>query len=314
MEIISLRYPDQVIETDSDETVAAIGFFDGIHRGHQNVINTAKKIAKEQNRKSAVITFSPHPSVVLKKQEEPVQYLTPLTEKQVILEEMGIDILYIITFNHALSQLSAQGFVSEFIVKLHVKHLVAGFDFTYGHMGKGNIVTIKEQAQGEFGFTSVAKLEAEDEKVSSTRIRHLLTDGQVNKIKHLLGRPFQTKGIVVQGEKRGRTIGFPTANIEIAEDYALPKVGVYAVKVSINEQKKINGMANIGYKPTFHDSNQINKPTIEVHLFDFEEDIYGKILRIEWFDFVRDEIKFAGVDQLIAQLNKDEQQIRQIFA
>nr|WP_112182704.1 MULTISPECIES: bifunctional riboflavin kinase/FAD synthetase [Paraliobacillus] len=296
-----------------EETVAAIGFFDGIHKGHQNVIETAKEIAKRENRKSAVITFSPHPSVVLKKQKKPIHYLTPFTEKKAILEDMGIDVLYIITFNKVLSQLSASEFVSDFIVGLHIKHLVAGFDFTYGYMGKGTITTLKEDAKGKFAVTTIDKLEDEGEKVSSTWIRQLLIDGEVKKINDLLNRPYQTSGIVVQGEKRGRTIGFPTANIAVEADYALPKVGVYAIRASISNQEKVTGMANVGYKPTFHEDNQIDHPTIEVHLFDFEQDIYGKSVRIEWIDFIRDEVKFNGVDQLIDQLKKDEQQIRHLF-
>lgn len=314
LEIISLQYPHQFIRTEIEETVAAIGFFDGIHKGHQNVIETAREIAREENRKSAVITFSPHPSVVLKKQQNPVHYLTPLTEKKAILEDMGIDILYIITFNEVLSQLSASDFVSDFIVGLNIKHLVAGFDFTYGHKGKGTIETLSEHAKGQFDLTTINKLEDEGEKVSSTRIRDLLAKGQVKKIKNLLNRPFQTSGIVIQGDKRGRTIGFPTANIDAEEEYALPKVGVYAVRVSISNQEKIIGMANVGYKPTFHENNQIVRPTIEIHLFDFEKDIYGKSLRIDWIDYIRDEVRFNGVEQLIEQLKKDEQQIRHLFS
>ncbi len=313
LEIISLQYPHKIIRTEIEETVAAIGFFDGIHKGHQNVIETAREIAKEENRKSAVITFSPHPSVVLKKQQKPVHYLTPLIEKKAILEDMGIDILYIITFNEVLSKLVASEFVSDFIVGLNIKHLVAGFDFTYGYKGKGTIETLREHAKGEFDLTTINKLEDEGEKVSSTRIRDLLAKGKVKKISNLLNRPFQTSGIVIQGEKRGRTIGFPTANIDVEEEYALPKVGVYAVRVSISDQNKITGMANVGYKPTFHESNQIDRPTIEIHLFDFEQDIYGESLRIEWIDFIRNEVKFNGIEQLIEQLKKDEQQIRHLF-
>ncbi|GGM21759.1 riboflavin biosynthesis protein [Paraliobacillus quinghaiensis] len=311
MDIISLSYPTQASILNADETVAAIGFFDGVHKGHQKVIQTAKEIAAKQQRKSAVITFSPHPSVVLKKQQKTVHYLTPLTEKKAILEDMGIDILYVITFNEDLSRLSPKEFIQTFINGLHIKHLVAGFDFTYGYMGKGTMETIRDDAEGSFDVTIIDKLDNANKKISSTLIRELLSDGKVYQIKELLGRPFQTSGIVVEGEKRGRTIGFPTANIEIGTDYALPKVGVYAVTVSL-ANKQIPGMANIGYKPTFHD-NTGDQPTVEIHLFDFNEHIYGEKVQIDWHHFIRDEIKFAGVDELIGQLKQDEQQIRQFL-
>jgi len=312
LDIISLSYPDQAIKLNAEETVAAIGFFDGVHKGHQKVIQTAKQIAEKQQRKSAVITFSPHPSVVLKKQQQTVHYLTPLPEKEAILEDMGIDILYVITFNQELSRLSPKEFIQTFINGLHIKHLITGFDFTYGYMGKGTIETIRDDAEGTFDVTVVEKFENDHQKISSTLIRELLSSGEVTQVKNLMGRPFQTSGVVVEGEKRGRTIGFPTANIKIESDYALPKVGVYVVMVSLGNTR-IPGMANIGYKPTFHEDNTDDQPTVEIHLFDFNEHIYGEKVQIEWQAFIRDEIKFTGVNELIEQLKQDEQQIRQFL-
>lgn len=313
MQVITLSYPHHLEAIKQEEAVAAIGFFDGIHKGHQQLILKAQKLAKQQNRKSAVITFSPHPSVVLKKSKEDVQYLTPLHEKQAILNEMNIDIMYIITFNETLSQLSPKAFVDHFIIGLNIKHLITGFDFTYGHKGKGNIHTLNDDADGYFDISVVEKYQQNDEKVSSTRIRHLLTQGKVEEVHELMGRPLITSGKVIEGEKRGRTIGYPTANILSDLSYAIPKPGVYGVKVKLNNQT-FYGMANIGYKPTFHNIENHSQQTIEVHLFDFDQSVYGQQITIEWHTYIREEQKFTGVELLVEQLKQDEQQIRQFFS
>ncbi|CQR47652.1 Riboflavin biosynthesis protein RibF [Paraliobacillus sp. PM-2] len=313
LQVISLCYPQHLQKIKQEEAVAAIGFFDGIHKGHQKVIKEAQVLAKQQNRKSAVITFSPHPSVVLNNNKQDVHYLTPLSEKQSILADMGIDLLYIIAFDHTLSQLSPKAFIDHFIIGLNIKHLVTGFDFTYGHKGKGNIHTLAADAAGCFEITVIDKLENENEKVSSTRIRELLVQGNVEKVTELMDRPLTTSGTVIEGEKRGRTIGYPTANIDPDQAYAIPKAAVYGVKVWVKEHC-VYGMANIGYKPTFHDKNESSQLTVEVHLFDFNQAIYGEQVKIEWRVFIREEQKFTGIDALINQLKQDEQRIRQFFS
>lgn len=312
LQVISLTYDENIELLNPEETVAAIGFFDGIHKGHQKVIKKAQSLAEQQNRKSAVITFSPHPSVVLNNKKA-VHYLTPLPEKKAILEEMGIDILYIIKFDKQLSQVLPEDFIQHFMIKLQIKHLVTGFDFTYGHKGKGNVHTLPEHAKGNFNLTVIEKLEDEGEKVSSTRIRQLLQEGNVQKISELMERPFVTSGVVIAGEQRGTSLGYPTANIEPEATYALPKVGVYGVKVHVQGQY-FYGMANVGYKPTFHELAQHNQPILEVHLFDFNQSIYGKQLKIEWHVFIRDEQKFAEVEDLVKQLAQDEAAVRHFFS
>lgn len=309
LEIISLCYPEQVPENNQEEIVCAIGFFDGVHKGHQKVIQTAQDLAKKQNRKSAVITFTPHPSVVLQGTKKTVSYLTPLPEKKNILADMGIDILYVITFNKALAQLTPSEFIDQFIIKLGIKHLVTGFDFTYGAKGIGNVNTLDKDGNGQFGVTIVDKLTENNEKISSTRIRKLIQLGEMTSVKELLGRPLFIRGHVISGAQRGRKIGYPTANIEVDSKYALPKTGVYAVTVKL-DNRVIYGMANLGYNPTFEDDYKIK---LEVHLFDFHEDIYGKELILEWQAFTRPEQKFAGIEQLIDQLKQDEQEIRHLF-
>jgi len=309
---IELTYPHDLQKDDIEDTVAAIGFFDGIHRGHRAVIQQALDIAQVENKKSAVISFHPHPSVILRRTEEKVRYITTLEEKQKILKEMGVDYLYIITFNEELSKLSPQTFLDHFIVGLHITHLVAGFDYTFGHKGAGNMDNIDEMAQGRFETTVIEKLENGADKISSTRIRELLRSGAVHKIPNLLGRVYESTGTVVRGDNRGGSqLGFPTANIKVDEDKFLPKQGVYAVKVHFNDQV-YEGMANLGVVPTFTDDRSELK--LEVNIFDFNETIYGETLTVEWHQFIREEKKFSGVEEIIAQLKQDEEKIRAFFA
>lgn len=310
MRTIELTYPHTFVTAELPETVCAIGFFDGIHKGHQQVITKAVQTAKEKNMESAVITFHPHPSVVLKQDTQHVKYITPVREKQEILQNLAVDRLYIITFNQQLSLLSPQEFIDQFIVGLHIKHLIAGFDYTYGHKGKGNMDDLPTYAQGAFTSEVIDKVEMDDEKVSSTKIRRLLAKGNMNKANQLLGRPLHVSGTVVEGDKRGRTIGYPTANIEVREDVLLPRSGVYAVKV-FYKKTSYDGMANLGVKPTFH--SDVQEPAIEVNIFDFERDIYGEELKVEWYTFIREEKKFSGVDELIAHIKSDEKKIKHYF-
>lgn len=310
METIHLTYPHNLEKEKISPSVAAIGFFDGIHEGHQAVIQTAVQKAKEKQLKSAVITFFPHPSVVLKKGKETVHYITTVNEKEAFLSELDVDYLYIITFNKELSQLSPAQFIEHFIMGLHIKHLVAGFDYTFGHKGAGNMDNIQTFLSNEVEITVIDKVNYASEKISSTNIRAALKEGDVEKVHQLLGRPYFTSGIVVDGDKRGRQIGFPTANLQIEEDKLLPKKGVYGVYVYIGG-KKYYGLLNLGVKPTFHD--HLPKPSPEVYILDFEEDIYGERIAVEWITFVREERKFNGIDEIVAQLTKDEKNIRKYF-
>ena len=309
MKTIELTYPHHLNWQELPATVVAIGFFDGIHKGHQKVIQTAIDLANKMEMESGVITFLPHPSVVLKKDSH-AKYITPIDEKKEILQNMGVDRLYIISFTVSLSKLSPEAFIDHYISGLRIKHLVAGFDFTYGYKGKGSMKTIGDHANGQFTYTTIEKQTKDDEKISSSAIRKLLEKGEIEKCNQLLGRPLTCRGKVVEGDKRGRTIGYPTANIQISDDYQLPKVGVYAVTVRY-DRKTFNGMANLGVKPTFN--KEITKPSLEVHLFDYKKEIYGEELIVEWHQFIREEKKFNGIDELVDQLKHDEQEIRSIL-
>lgn len=311
IEVINLAYPHDLKKSAIVETVAAIGSFDGIHRGHQKVIEVAVTAAKKQGKKSAVITFFPHPSVVLKRAEKEIKYITPESEKIRILAELQVDLLYIIHFNEELSQLKPSEFIESFIVGLHVTHLVAGFDFSFAHKGVGNMNNIHEFSGGRFTTEIVRKVEGTNGKVGSSQIREFLKSGDIAGANAELGRPFSNTGIVVEGDRRGRTIGFPTANLEVAKYALLPRQGVYAVKVVVSG-KVYKGMANLGVVPTFKVG--VTEPTLEVYILDFDADIYGEELLVLWYSHIRDEKKFSGIEEIIAQLTADEKMVREIFS
>jgi riboflavin kinase/FMN adenylyltransferase len=304
LEVKKFDFPLIIDKNEWPPFAMALGYFDGVHRGHQAVILEAKKQADENGLSSAVMTFDPHPSVVLGKNQKPIQYITPLAEKIKILEEMGIDYLFIVHFTGEFANLLPQEFIDQYIIGLNVKHVVAGFDFTYGRMGKGTMETLPFHSREQFSYTIVPKYTTGDEKVSSTRIRNLLREGRTDELPALLCRFFSTSGIVIHGDKRGRTIGFPTANIDVFDDYVLPPLGVYAVKMEV-DSVWYQGVCNMGYKPTFNKEGL--KVSIEVHLFNFNQDIYGKEAKIEWHLYLRKEQKFSGIDELVTQIEKDKQ-------
>lgn len=312
MQTIELVYPHHLKAIDLPKAVCAIGFFDGIHLGHQKVIEKAVKEAQMRQMESVVITFHPHPSVVLKTDaaKKEIHYITPLRQKEMILESMHVDKLYIIKFDPQLASLSPQQFIDHFIIGLNIAHIVAGFDFTYGNKGSGTMDNINGYSGGLFTSTTIDKFEIDHEKVSSSKIRELLKIGEVEKVAVLLGRRLAMSGLVIDGDKRGRTIGYPTANLEFPGDAKLPKPGVYAVRI-LHNQHVYEGMANLGMKPTI--ANIAPKLTLEVHIFDYDQDIYGETLQIEWCTYIRAEQKFSGIDALIGQLKQDELDIRAYF-
>lgn len=310
MKVIRINHPHQYNETSFPKMAMALGYFDGVHLGHQSVINMARIKAEECGWKSAVMTFDPHPSVVLGKSDQRVTYISPLEDKIKLIEAMGIDYLFIIHFTPEFGNLLPQEFVDQYIIALNVGHVIAGFDYAYGRMGKGNMETIPFHSRGQFASSVVPKFALGDEKVSTTLIRAELQAGKVDELPSLLGRFYTTTGSVVHGEKRGRTIGFPTANINVSDDYLLPPTGVYAVRIKIGHQW-YDGVCNRGYKPTFH--QDFKKQTIEVHIFDFSGDIYGQTVTVEWHLRLRNEQKFTGFEELVAQIEKDKQNALSYF-
>ncbi|MEH7524737.1 riboflavin biosynthesis protein RibF, partial [Bacillus sp. JJ1503] len=191
-----------------------------------------------------------------------------------------------------------------YLIDLNVKHVIAGFDYTYGRMGKGTMETLPFHSREKFAFTVVPKLASNNEKISSTLIRSMIREGRMEDISPILGRYYSTNGIVIHGDKRGRTIGFPTANIELKDDYILPPTGVYCVRIN-TDGKWHEGVCNVGYKPTFN-KEMSKKPSIEVHIFDYNQEIYGQEVKVEWHLHLRKEQKFNGIEELVAQIEKDK--------
>ncbi|AXF55095.1 riboflavin biosynthesis protein RibF [Salicibibacter kimchii] len=285
--------------------VLALGYFDGVHEGHQKVIRTAISEAEKKGVEAAVLTFHPHPRTVLSKHYEGDEYpeLTPLPIKEARVRELGVDRFFIVTFDTTLSSLSPQQFVDGYILPLHVIHAVAGFDFSYGQYGKGNMETLPSHARGEFETTAVTKWERGGEKVSSTRIRQHIESGELEQANALLKRPHSVHGEVVKGDKRGREIGFPTANIALDSPYVLPPVGVFCAYVQIDGMD-YPAVCSFGYRPTFHE--QQTEPLIEAHLLSFHDDIYGKRVEMKWLKMLRPEVKFDSADALITQMEEDK--------
>lgn len=310
MEIYHLQYPSHTTIDDMGPFSLAIGFFDGLHKGHQTVINEAITKAKQLGIRSAVMTFDPHPSHLFGKGKDKIGYITKYPEKSRLLEEMGVDALFIVTFDWELASLSPERFIEIFIKGLGVKHVTAGFDFTFGSKGAGTMEQMAAFSAGDYGTTIIGKVTDADEKISSTRIRKLLSEGDVEKTASLLGRPFRTVGTIIDGEKRGRLLGFPTANVSIDEETILPANGVYAVLFSVDGQS-YKGVCNVGVKPTFHDPD-IRKPSVEVHVLDYDSDLYGKEVAVDWIARIRAEQKFS-VDELIEQIGKDKETAKRLL-
>ena len=311
MKIIHLSYPHDMKAKEHGPLSMAIGFFDGVHKGHQRVIGTAIDKARSTGMKSAVMTFDPHPSLVLGGRKEEVFYITPLSQKMDILQEMGVDICYIVRFTSQFAKLSPEQFVEHFIDGLGVKEVVAGFDFSFGYKGGGDMELMQSIGSGRYNVTTVGKIDAQDEKISSTRIRHLLKDGMVEPVHQLLGRPYRISGTVVNGDKRGRTIGFPTANVEPELGTFVPKRGVYAVRIEV-QGMYYDGVCNVGYKPTFNNPD-VKNLVIEVHILDFDTSIYGEKVIVEWHKRIRDEQRFSGIDELKEQIGLDKETATQYF-
>lgn len=312
MKVIEVAHPIQDNQYITEAVAMAFGFFDGMHKGHAKVFETLDAKAKSQNLKKAVMTFDPHPSVVLNPKLKRTDYLTPIQDKVEILESYGIDYCIVINFSSKFAEVTAEEFIQDYIIKNNVKEVIAGFDFTFGRFGKGNMMILDEMS--EFNTTVVSKQEIESEKISTTDIRKSLKTGDLQKANEELGYRYRIKGTVVQGEKRGRTIGFPTANVQPRGDYVLPKNGVYAVSMEIGVNKETyRGVANVGVKPTFHDPSKA-QVVIEVNLFDFSENIYGERVTVYWHHYLRPEIKFDGIDPLVEQMNKDKEKAKYLLS
>ncbi|MDQ0090575.1 riboflavin kinase/FMN adenylyltransferase [Paenibacillus anaericanus] len=311
METITLSYPlsEDIIARNTRAQVMAIGQFDGLHLGHNSVIKSAVDLAANIGLPSAVMTFHPHPKEVMKKGDYD-GYLTPPHEKEQLLREMGVDYLYIVDFNDAFSQVSPHDFVCGMLLPLQVHTAVVGFDFRYGYRGEGHASTLREWSGNAMEVNTVPAFLIDGEKVSSSGIRKALQEGDVALADRWLGRRYKITGSVMHGEKRGRLLGFPTANMKPNEHFVLPAKGVYAVSVNV-EGKCVSGVMNVGVKPTFH--SDVVAPSLEIHLLDFNDDLYGKMLEVELVEFIREEHKFESIEKLIAQITRDAESARKLL-
>ncbi len=286
--------------------VIGLGNFDGVHIGHQKLIYDLVSMAKEFKGTPAVFTFHPHPLAVLKPQSCPPQLLSQ-EYKQEIFSRLGVEILLTVPFNLKLATLSPEDFVGKVLCEeIDVRGVVVGYNYTFGHRGRGTPELLKELSEiYGFALQVIQPVMVEKQTVSSTMIRRLIQIGDVSGAARLLGYYPFTGGEVVAGEKRGRTLGFPTANMEIDHQVLAPANGVYAAKIYHNGDMYF-GLANIGVKPTFHG----NKRNIEVHLLDFCEDLYGKQIKVSFTKRIRGEKKFASPAELIKQIEMDIHEVR----
>jgi riboflavin kinase/FMN adenylyltransferase len=290
---------------------AALGNFDGVHRGHQQVIAEAAKAASALKIPLGVITFDPHPRRLFRPSEPAFRLMT--TEQQArVLGGMGVDILYLLPFDFQMASFSDKEFVEQVLVDgLGVKHVAAGFDISFGKGRTGSADGMKAYGDQKGFGVSIAEPVAgrAGDKFSSTSVRDALRDGHPETAARILGRPFAIEGVVRRGQQLGRQLGFPTANVEIV-DYVVPKLGVYATRTRLPDGREVPGVANLGNNPT---TGEV-ETRLETWLFDFDEDLYGQVIETQLIAFLRPELKFDSIELMVEQIRRDEAQARAIVA
>lgn len=292
-------------------TSVAIGNFDGVHVGHQALIKSMLQRARDQKLTPTVLTFYPHPVEVLKPTTK-LERLTTTSEKLNLLESVGVEQVLVAHFNPELSQLTPEEFFKSYLSEgLKAQSIHVGFNFCFGKDRTGNTETLRRLCEMRHIYLKVEdQVNANGERVSSSVVRQSLADGNVKRASVLLGRPFSITGQVVRGDQRGRTLGFPTANLRCPHDKALPKNGVYLTQV-FWQKEALRGVTNVGVRPTF--GLEGNPPVIEVHLLDFDSQIYGEFLTVDFLDRIRDEKKFSGLEELKTQIRTDVASARRAF-
>ena len=284
--------------------VVTSGTFDGVHIGHQKILGRLKELAQETGGESVVVTFWPHPRMVLRPDEPPIQLLTTFEEKLELLEKEGIHHLVQIPFTKEFSQLSSDAFIRQVLVdKIGTHHLVIGYDHHFGRNREGSFEYLKEHAH-EYGFAveEISRQDIDRVGVSSTKIRRALEEGDVHIAHEYLGRPYRLTGMVVKGDQLGRDLGYPTANLKIESPHKLiPVDGIYAVH-AWHQQRRYDGMLYIGHRPTIQGKTR----NIEVNIFDFDQTIYGDELRVDLLEYIRGDMTFDALEELSAQLAQDK--------
>jgi riboflavin kinase/FMN adenylyltransferase len=298
-----------------ERSVVTIGAYDGVHLGHEAVIEQVRRLAADAAARSAVVTFDRHPASVVRPESAP-RLLTDFEQKIELLEATGIDAVVVVPFDEHQAAESPESFVERVLISaLSIAGVVVGEDFHFGRHRDGNVDLLRKLgAEADFvvePIELVARVDGIDEPVSSTAIRRALAGGDISRANAMLGRPFEARGVVVTGDQRGRLLGFPTANVEVPDITCLPADGVYA-----GWYERPDGMShpcaiNLGRRPTFYE--HANSSLLEAHLLDFDDDIYGERARVRFSHFLRSERKFDGVDALIAQLQHDVAHARELL-
>ena len=290
-------------------TVLTIGSFDGIHRGHQYLISRVINRAKETDAASALVTLHPHPKVVLRP-ESPLQYLSTIEERLDLLTPLGLDYAVVFPFSLELSQIRARDFVQLLLDHLNMKEIFCGADFALGYKREGNVEFLRALGKEKgFSVTVVEPQKFDGEIMSSTHIRQSIAEGDLESATRSLGRYPSLRGRVIKGDQRGRQLGFPTANLAVAERRLIPADGIYAVRAKIGEQW-FGGAASIGIRPTFGGGHR----TVEVYVLDFDGDLYDQVIEVQFIKRLRPEMKFDNVQALIAQMQQDVAQAREVLA
>lgn len=301
---MQLIYEIENYKPTSQKLCLALGNFDGVHRGHQSLIKRAVDCKKEGGEISAAFIFEPHPAQLLTPDHMPLLLSTP-QRKAWLLENMGLDLLIYNRFTRDIASLSPEQFVRHFLMEqLNVKEVFVGFNFSFGFKGQGTPETLKQLGeQYNFAVHIIEPVTVDGELVSSSTIRQALEEGKITQAARMLGYDPILDGVVVEGERRGRQLGFPTANVGVEKNYNIPAKGVYAARAEVNGHT-YNAVVNIGSKPTFHEEYPIS---VEAYLFDFDGDIYGQPISLSFVERIRDEKRFDSLDALVAQIKKDSE-------
>lgn len=295
-----------------NNSVITIGTFDGVHKGHQKLIERIKQLSAKTGGENIIITFHPHPRIVINPQDKSLKLLNTIDEKIALLEMYGIDNLVIVPFSRDFSEQEAEDYIRNFLISnFHPKYIVIGYDHKFGKNRSGDYKMLEEmKAKYGYELQEISKEMLDDIDISSTKIRTALTEGDVELANELLGHRYTLGGTVVRGLQNGRKLGYPTANIQITDEYKLvPRTGVYAVLVK-HAGTMYKGMLNIGYNPTFNGTKQ----SVEVNILDFDKDIYGENLTLEFIRYMRPEKKFASIQELIAAIDNDKVEITALLS
>lgn len=311
MKTIHLKHPYHWQLIEKSKVVLVLGFFDGVHLGHQALINAGRKKADKEGYQLAVMTFNRHPGLVFSSiHPRDIQYLTTSKQKQEEMEKLDVDLYYEVEFTSAFGALIPEDFITQYIVNLNAEVVVAGYDYTFGPPKETSMSLLEDLADNRFEVITIKEQRLDSgQEISSTAIRKYLVEGEIEKANQLLGRPYATTGYVIHGMARGRQLGYPTANVYPDQELLIPAIGVYASKVCVQGQWH-DAMTSIGYNVTFGDSKEY---TIEVHILDFDQEIYGENVTIHWYEYMRGEEKFDSMEDLVIQLNQDEVDTREIL-